>query len=158
MLIVDLVLIFILLGFAGAGAKDGFIHALGRLIGAILGFVAARAWSIKLVGILGVFMPAGWAHLIAFLLIFIVITRLLGLVFKLADGVFEIIKILPFLKSIDRLLGAVLGFVEGFILLGGSIYLILTLKLEPNLVHWLSGSGTALWLEKSFQSALGILL
>jgi len=158
MLIVDVILGFILLGFAGAGAKDGFVHSLGRLIGAIIGFVAARAWAIKLVGFFGVFMPAGWAHLVAFLLIFIVITRLVGFVFKLADGVFEIISILPFLKSINRLLGAILGFVEGFILLGGAIFLILTLKLEPNLVKWLSASGVALWIEKAFHAILGILL
>ncbi|MFA5185488.1 MAG: CvpA family protein [Patescibacteria group bacterium] len=158
MLIVDLVLAFILLGFVGMGLKDGFVYTLGRFIGAILGFLAARAWSIYLVGILGLFMPAGWAQLIAFILIFVLITRLFGIAFKLVDGVFEIIKILPFLKSIDKFLGAFLGLVEGVIVMGGVIYLVLNLKLSPTLIIWFSGSHVAVWVESVFHTLLGILL
>lgn len=158
MLIVDLVLAFILLGFVGMGLKDGFVHTLGRFIGSILGFIAARAWSIYLVGIFGIFMPAGWARIIAFILIFVLITRVVGMAFKLVDGVFEIIKILPFLKSIDKLLGAILGTVEGVIMLGGVIYLVLTFHLSPTLINWFAGSHVAVWVESVFHTLLGILL
>ena len=87
-----------------------------------------------------------------------IITRLVGFAFKLADGAFRILSILPFLKSINSLLGSVLGLVEGFILMGGVIYLILTFSLEPNLVHWLTISSVAPWIEHAFQLLLGILL
>ncbi len=158
MLIVDILLCFILLGLIGGGAKDGFIHTLGRIIGAIIGFVAARAWSLSLVKYLGIFMPAGWAHLISFLIIFIAITRVCGWLLKLADNAFGLLTFLPFLKSINRLLGAILGFIEGFIVLGGASYIILTLKLEPHLVDWLTSSPVDIWLVNSFKAALGILL
>ena len=158
MLLVDVILGFILLGFVGAGLKDGFVHTLGRLLGAILGFLAARAWSIYFVGFLGIFMSAGWARLVAFIIIFIVITRLAGLLFKLVDGVFTIIKILPFLKSIDKLLGAILGFFEGLIILGGIIYLVLTFHLSPTLTNWFAGSHVAVWVEGVFHIILGMLL
>jgi len=158
MFLVNLVLVLLLLGYIGMGVKDGFVHTLGRFLGAILGFLAARAWSIWLVGILGIFMPAGWARLVAFILIFVVITRVFGMVFKFVDGIFELMKLLPFLKSIDKFLGAFLGLVEGFILIGGAIYLILTFKLSPTLITWVTTSSVAIWIYKIFHSVLGLLL
>jgi uncharacterized membrane protein required for colicin V production len=146
------------LAYIGMGLKDGFVSTLGRFLGAILGFLAARAWSIWLATILGFFMPAGWARLIAFILIFILITRLFGFVFKFVDGVFQILKLLPFLKSIDKFLGAFLGFIEGLILLGGAIYLVLTFKLSPTLITWATSSSVAVWIYKIFHAVLGMLI
>jgi uncharacterized membrane protein required for colicin V production len=158
MLLIDLILIFLLLGYVGMGLKDGFVSTLGRFLGAILGFLAARAWSIWLVGFFGIFMPAGWARLIAFVLIFVIITRLFGMIFKFVDGVFQLLKLLPFLKSIDKFLGMFLGLVEGVILLGGMIYLILTFKLSPTLITWATTSTVAVWIYKIFHAVLGLLL
>jgi len=158
MLLVDIILILVLLGFAGAGAKDGFVHTLGRLLGAILAFLAARAWSAKIAWLFAIVMPQGWARLVAFILIFILITRLAGWVFKLIDGLFQIVKLLPFIKSIDKLLGAILGFGEGFIMLGGAIYLITAFHLSPTLVAWVTSSGTAIWIGSVFSKLLGVLL
>ncbi len=156
--LVDIILILILLGFVGAGMKDGFVHTFGRLVGSVIGFIAARAWYLKIAGFVGLLAPSGWANVIAFILIFAIITRLVGFIFTLIDGVFKIVSILPFLKSINSLLGAILGLVEGIILVGGVIYLVLMFKLEPTLVHWLSLSTVAPWIQKAFQTLLGILL
>jgi uncharacterized membrane protein required for colicin V production len=158
MFLVNLVLILLLLGYVGMGVKDGFVHTLGRFLGAILGFLAARAWSIWLVGIIGIFVPAGWARLAAFILIFIAITRVFGIVFKFVDGIFELMKLLPFLKSIDKFLGAFLGAVEGVIFIGGAIYLILTFKLSPTLITWATSSSIAVWIYKIFHTLLGMML
>ncbi len=158
MLIIEIILIVLLLGFIGAGSKDGFVHAAGRLIGAILGFLAGKAWYLSLAPLLDVFLPAGWARIISFLIIFILITRLAGIIFKLVDGAFHLLSILPFLKSINSLLGGILGLLEGLLILGGAIYLITTLSLEPTLVAWLKGSAVAGWIQTVFISLLGILL
>jgi hypothetical protein len=83
---------------------------------------------------------------------------LIGFVFKLADGVFKIISILPFLKSINALLGGILGLVEGVVILGGIIYLIVTFKLDPTLMSWVSTSAIAPWIQRTFQVLLGVLL
>ncbi len=156
--LINLILALLILGYIGMGVKDGFVHTLGRFLDAILGFLAARAWSIWLVGIIGIFMPAGWARLVSFVLIFLVITRLAGLAFKFVDGIFELLKLLPFLKSIDKLLGAFLGAIEGVIFIGGAIYLILTFKLSPTLITWATSSKVAVWIYAVFQKLLGMLI
>ncbi len=155
---IDLILIFVLLGFFGSGLKDGFIHSFGRLIGAIFGFLAAKAWSVPVAAWLGVFVPLGWARLIAFVLIFALITRLSGFGFKLVDGVFNVLSVLPFLKSINRFLGGVLGLIEGVLLVGGTIYLVVTFKLVPSLLTWINLSRVAPWIQKVFTLFLGVLL
>jgi uncharacterized membrane protein required for colicin V production len=45
MLIVDIVLALVLLALAYNGWKAGLIKSLGHLVGAVLGFLIARAWS-----------------------------------------------------------------------------------------------------------------
>ncbi len=158
MLLTNILLIVAVLGFAGAGYKDGFIETLGRLVGSVLGFLAARAWSMKVAVALGLFMPLGWAQLIAFILIFVAITWVVGFGFKLIDGVYRILSILPFLKSINSFLGALLGLVEGVILVGGAVYLVMTFKLIPWLADLLATSVVAVWILKTFNILLGVLL
>lgn len=158
MRLTDIILAFALLGFVGAGVKDGFVHALGRLIGSILGFVAASAWSLKMAGALSIFMPIGWARFISFIVIFVLMTRLAGIALSLVDGVFRIISILPFLKSINNLLGGILGLFEGVILIGGTMYLVVTFKLIPSLVTLVASSTVAQWIDFVFHALLGLLL
>jgi uncharacterized membrane protein required for colicin V production len=49
---------------------------------------------------------------------------LVGLAFALLDKAFGIIAIVPFLKTINRLAGALLGFVEGGLVVGLSLYVV----------------------------------
>lgn len=158
MLLLNIILILLWLGFVGTGLKDGFIHTLGRLVGSIAGFVIARSWSITVGSFLAVFLPTGWARFIAFLIIFIVITRLVGFLFTLADGAFKILSFIPFLKTINNFLGALLGIVEGVIMLGGSIWLIIQFNLFPVLVGWLQQSFVAGLIEKIFNFLLKVVL
>ena len=158
MSITDLVLLFTLLVFVGLGAKDGFIHTLGRLIGAIAGFMLAQSWSSWLSSLLAAFMPIGWARIIAFTIIFGLIIRLSGWVLTVVDNIFKFLTVLPFLKSVDRLLGALVGFAEAIIVLGGIIYLATTFKPVASLYALLSASGVAKWIGGVFHALLGILL
>jgi uncharacterized membrane protein required for colicin V production len=158
MILVDIILAALFLGFIGMGLKDGCIHTLGRFLGAIVGFVVARAWSVRFALWLGVFLPSGWARIVAFVIIFLVVTRLVGWIFKLVDGLFNIVSIIPFVTSINRLLGALLGAVEGLIVLGGVIYIVRTFSLEPHLIQWLAPSKVANALQTAFQTTLGVLL
>lgn len=158
MLIVSLVLIFLLLGFVGSGFKDGFIHTLGRLVGAVIGFVLARTWSISGAAILSLFMPYGWARFIAFIVIYMVITRLVGLLFKLADGAFQILSIIPFLKTINSFLGACVGLIEGILILGGVMWIVNNFSLVPSLIPLLASSTVAQMIQKAFQFVLQFVL
>ncbi len=157
-MLTNVILVVILLGFLGAGWKDGLIQTLGRLVGAVFGFLAARAWSAKVAAFVTAFLPAGWTQLIVFIIIFVIVTRLVGWGFALLDGAFRILSILPFLKSINSLFGALLGGIEGIILAGGVIYLVTTFKLVPWLASLFASSIVAAWIMRVFTILLSVIL
>lgn len=158
MLILNILLIVALLGFVGAGMKDGFVHTLGRLVGAVVGFLVARTWSISLGSFLSVFLPSGWARFVAFIIIFMIVTRLVGFLFKLADGAFRLLSVIPFLKTINNFLGALLGIVEGVIIIGGSIWIIVNFNLIPSLIQLLNNSSVAKIISRAFTFLLSYVL
>ncbi|MEO5927396.1 MAG: CvpA family protein [Patescibacteria group bacterium] len=158
MWILNLLLVIALLGFVGSGWKDGFVHTAGRLIGSVVGFVLAKSFSIAAGSFLAVLIPSGWARFAAFLIIFILVTEVIGFIFKLADGAFKILSIIPFLKTINSFLGAILGIVVGIILVGGAIWVLVNFDLISSITALLQAS----WLAKAvlfvFEKLLSILL
>lgn len=124
MILFDLILLLILGGFVLYGLWFGIIHTLGVLVGTIAGaFLAARwyesvaSWASFLFG-----GHENLAKVVCFLLLFVIINRLVGLVFWLVDKIFSFLKIIPFLSTINRLVGAVFGFLEGTLVLGLTLY------------------------------------
>jgi uncharacterized membrane protein required for colicin V production len=158
MWILNLLLVIALLGFVGAGIKDGFVHTAGRLIGAVVGFIVARSFSVAAGSFLSLLFPSGWARFIAFLVIFILVTEVIGFIFKLADGAFKILSIIPFLKTINSFLGAIIGIVEGIILVGGSIWVLENFDLIPSVTALLEQSWLANAILVVFQKLLSVLL
>lgn len=76
-----------------------------------------------------------WIRLAAFLVILIFVNRAVGFGFYLFDKTFAFLVRLPFLKTIDRLAGGVLGVVEGALALGLTLtlagdYLVLPLVVQ----------------------------
>lgn len=102
------------------GLWFGIIHTLGALIGTIAGayvaghYFAGIAWLVhdKIGGSLPIL------KVVSFILIFTLVNRLIGFGFYLVEKLFNVISIIPFLKTINRLAGAVLGLVEGVLVLG----------------------------------------
>ena len=160
MLLVEIILLLIIIGFALSGAKGGFVRALGQLIGAIIGFLAARAWSPWLTSLFTIFLPGreGIAHFIAFLLIFLVIDRLVGYLFIFVSTLCRVLTHLPIIKQLNAFLGGILGFAEGITLVGSTVYLVLATHMDPTLVRWLSNSIVAGYCERVFSRVLGYLL
>ncbi|MFH1173189.1 MAG: CvpA family protein [bacterium] len=126
MVIFDLVLLVILFIFVGFGYWLGLIHTFGALVGVVIGAYLAGVW----------YEPLGdwWspvflshdslAKIIAFIVLFLVINRLIGFIFWIIDRIFNIVSIIPFLKSINRLGGALLGLAEGVLALGLILFVI----------------------------------
>lgn len=126
MVIFDLILLIILFMFVGFGYWLGLIQTLGALIGIALGAWLAGLW----------YEPFGaWltpiflghdtaAKIVAFIILFIIINRLVGFVFWIANKIFNIISIIPFLKTINRLAGAILGLAEGVLVIGTILFVI----------------------------------
>lgn len=134
----DIILLIILGGFTMFGLWFGFIHTLGALIGTFVGAflsshfyepIANWVWS----------MTGGnlnLVKLIVFILLFIIANRLVGFVFWLIEKVFNVLKIIPFLSTINRLLGGILGLAEGVLSLGLFLFFISKFPFS----EWLSNS------------------
>ncbi|MBI2099445.1 CvpA family protein [Candidatus Uhrbacteria bacterium] len=117
---VDIILLIILGGFVLFGFWFGIIHTLGALVGTVAGAYVAGHYFASIAeffsGRFGGSLPV-W-KIIVFIIVFTIVNRLVGLVFYLIEKIFKILTIIPFLKTINRLAGAVLGFAEGALVLG----------------------------------------
>ena len=122
----DVILIALLLVFAMLGFVMGLIGTIGALVGLVAGIWVANTLYLPVAGwltpiILG---NTGAAKSIAFIGIFIIINRLVALAFWFVNKMFNIISLIPFLKTINRLGGAILGLAEGVLILGVGVYAI----------------------------------
>jgi len=79
---------------------------------------AAADWT-------GVFFPSsGLWRIIVFIALFTIANRLTALIFSIVDKAFDIISIIPFLKSINRLAGAIFGAAEGLTVTGLIFFIV----------------------------------
>lgn len=122
----DLICFMIIGGFALFGLWFGLVHTLGSLLGTVLGvFLAFRwyapfaTWLMQLTGWTGNF-----PKVIVFVIAFLIVNRLVGLLFFFLDKVLSIITTLPFINGLNRLLGGIFGVLEGIIVLGIVFYFI----------------------------------
>ncbi|MFH1404882.1 MAG: CvpA family protein [Patescibacteria group bacterium] len=120
MITLNAILIAIIIVFAIIGLMFGFIHTLGSLIGAILGVVI----SLRIIdpifdmfgGLLG---TSTFAKIAVFAVLFIIISRLVGLLFYFIEKIFHLV---PFGKALNKLIGFIFGILEGVVVLGAVLY------------------------------------
>jgi uncharacterized membrane protein required for colicin V production len=124
MFIFDILIVILVIAFIANGLRVGAIETLGRLVGSIVGFIAARSFAGWLVGLLSLFIPMQYAYLGSFLIIFLAVDSAIGFLFALADKILSIVTKLPIIKQIDGLLGAVFGLLESIIFIGGVAWLL----------------------------------
>lgn len=142
---IDIVLLVIISAFAIAGLAFGLVHTLGSLLGTIFGaYIASRYYDVFANWIIHF---TGWnsnvTRVIVFIFAFLIITRLVGLVFWFLEKIFKIVTFLPFIKSIDRLLGLLFGVLEGVISIGLVIYFIERVPLSTSFMQHLADSQVA---------------
>lgn len=136
MVTLDYILLGIILIVALLGFKKGFLESLGSIIGLILAAVIASRYYL-LIG--AWFGGSNLAHIIAFILIFGVSIKIISLLFWAFGKIFQIITVLPFIASFDRLLGLILGFAEGIFILS----IVLFFMLKYPLSDWVMGQMAA---------------
>ncbi len=124
MTLIDIVLLILLGGFVLFGFWFGLIHTIGALFGVLIGagiatryFDVAAQWIHPYSG-----GPINVVRMVVFIILFILINRLVGFVFYVINKTFKFAMMLPFLAGINRLGGAVLGLVEGALILGLILY------------------------------------
>jgi len=141
MAIFDMVLLIILAGFVFYGLFFGLIRTLGSLIGVIAGLWLTLIFYLTVFDwIKNLFFGHELAgKIITFIVLFTLLNRLIGFIFALIDKTFDLLSVIPFLKTINRLAGAALGFVEGGLVIG----LILLYVSQTSFGDWLNNSQVA---------------
>lgn len=147
MILLDIILLIILGGFVLFGLWFGLIHTLGALLGTVVGALIAGHYYLPFADWLGNFFGhTNTVKIISFIIIFVIANRLIGLIFYIIDKIFKIFSILPFLKTINRLAGAILGFLEGILIIGVSLYVASRYPLGDWFNNALTNSSVAHWL------------
>jgi len=146
MTILDLILILSVFFFVLLGLWWGFIHALGGVVGTIFGVLVAGHYAAR--GAL--FGESGLGRIITFLLLMIVVNRLIGLVFWVIEKLFKIVAIIPGLKTVEKLAGGALGFIEGVIVVGGALYQAARYPVGEAFSNALAASNLGQWLVGAF--------
>lgn len=149
-----ILIILLLFGFL-MGLRRGFILQVFHLVGFIIAFIVAALYYDNLAAKLPFWIPypdlpsdSSWAvflqsdpmetafyNAISFAVIFFAVKILLQIIASMLDFVAE----LPVLHSINRLFGAVLGFVEVYLILFVILY-ILALTPLGNVQSWINDS------------------
>ncbi len=156
----DISLLIILAGFVIGGLFKGVIRMVGNLIGLIVGAYAASRyylafydWADRFVNV-----SENIGKVLAFIILFIVVAKLVELAFVLIEKAFKVIAFIPGSRYINNLLGAVLGFLEGALFMGLILYVISRYTLIENFFgSRISESVVTPWLLKIAEMFLPLL-
>lgn len=144
--LLDIIILILLAGFVLYGVWLGFVHELGSLIGAIFATIIAGYFYVQ-VGdwLTKIFGNPVLMKIIAFLIIFFIVSKLFGFLFYYISKLLNVVTHLPFIHAIDRLMGGVLGFFEGVLVIGLTLFILTKYPLNPSLTALLSGAKLVPW-------------
>ena len=141
----DYILIAIIIGFTWVGFWSGFIVSLGRFLGLFVGAAFASRYYIMLAPSWEwvFFDNKNITEIALFIIIFILLSRGIGLIFWLLDKIFNLIRFFPFLTTINRLLGGVFGLLEGILSLGLILFLLTKYPISKEFLDTINTSQVA---------------
>lgn len=151
MFIFDVILVIIISGFVFYGLFKGFLKMVFDFLGFLVGIFVASHFYIPFADWL---QGLGWGSenllkIIAFVVLFSVSAKVARIAFSLLSKLFKIISFIPFAKTIDRIIGTILGLVLGALILSVLIFLLTSYIDEAsNLAKWISQSNIVPWLLK----------
>lgn len=145
--ILDLILLLIVFIFIAYGFMMGLIEAIGSLVGLVLGVWIGGIFYKDIGDWLSNFLVIkNLSYVVAFVVIYVLVSKLTGLAFYILNKVFKIFTFIPFLKTINRIAGAVLGLVEAVLVLGVVLLFLSQLPFSQWLNVQLAKSVLAPWL------------
>ncbi len=151
MSIFDTILLILLFGFIFYGLFFGLIRMIGVFVGVFVGAFIVGHYYLVVADWLEPFF-FGYNNLgkvLVFILLFGIVNKIVVLLFVILDKFFNVLSIIPFLKTINRLAGAILGFFVGSLSLGLILYIISKYALLTNWFgQWLTNSQMAPFLLK----------
>ena len=149
-LVVDIILLIILLGSLINGWKSGLIRTLAGLIGIFLGiviaghyFIAAGQW---LESIIGADYP-NLSKVAAFAVIFLAVNAVIGVGAYFVDKTFHLLSIIPLVKTINSVLGGILGLISGVVIMGFLALLLDKYPIADVITDFLGASRVVPWLR-----------
>lgn len=119
----DLILIVTLIVFMVWGAYKGLVGALGYVLGFIFGVTLSSRYYPLLSKPLQSFFEntnPEIINVISFLIILGLISKIISFVL---DLIFKVVSFIPFVKTINRLIGAGIGLIGGIVVIGSLIYM-----------------------------------
>ncbi len=154
--LLEIILLAIILGFGVFGYMTGLIQAVGSIIGLFVGFAVATRYADAFAGI---FLPLyGGNHvaatITAFIILFVVASKVVGLLFYAVDRVFRLLAIIPGLQLLNRLGGLLLGLLEGILVIGIILNVISHLPVASQTVALVSDS----WFLRSLRAVSTLVI
>jgi len=154
--VIDIIILIIIGGFALFGLWFGLVQTVGSLIGMVFGVFLATRYYEPAAALLS--RITGWegnlSRVIMFVIAFLIINRLVGFAFWIVNKFLKIFTSMPFVRSLDRMLGLAFGVVEGLFTVGMIIYFIERFPLSERFMFYLAQSELA----PIMVGAVGILL
>ncbi|EKD47572.1 MAG: hypothetical protein ACD_66C00001G0002 [uncultured bacterium] len=155
----DLALLIIAGIFIISGLYHGFIRTVGGLIG-LIGGIFAAIFIVQWIEGFWTISDRPILQVILFFVIMAIASQLIAWIFELLDRAYKLLTIIPFVESINKLLGGILGAIEAFVVLSGIIYYATTYLsdgtfksavLDSQVITWLSWAGNwIMWIVGLF--------
>ena len=144
----DIILLALIAGFGLFGLWFGFVHAVFSLIGTFVGLYFATRFYEPMAGwLMGV---TGWSNnfskVLVFVIAFVLIARLVSVLFWLIEKVLGIITKLPVISGLNHLLGGLFGLFEGILVIGVCIYFIARFPISQDFMNLVNNSTVAPYL------------
>ena len=144
MLIIDIILFIIILGFFINGWQAGLIRMAAGLLGIILGVIIAGNYYGLLYDLLirsdYFVIHENLAKVISLIGVFLIVNGVIGVGAYFVDRVFHIFAFIPFLKTINHLLGAILGLIIGIMLMGFIATILINFPLTSFITRYFENS------------------
>jgi len=141
----DGIILVIILYFAFSGYRSGFIRTVGGILGLLIGvFLAARYYGVLAATWQWLFFGSETLAKVAlFILIFIISSRLVKLFMYVLDRFYTLLRFIPFTNFINKIAGGVLGTLEGCLIVGLILYIIVRYPFSQGLIGLISASELA---------------
>ncbi|NQV11862.1 CvpA family protein [Candidatus Uhrbacteria bacterium] len=133
MMFLDLIILGLIAGFAIYGFSVGFVHTLSSLIGTVFSIIVAVHTHVTVAFWILPDIMAGqfWAQITVFFFILALGSKLVQILVEVIGKAFDVVSIIPFTKTINRILGVVVGLLEGVLIAGAALFVAISLPGLP---------------------------
>ena len=119
--LIDIILIVIICVFTFKGFNKGFIKTAGYLLSYFIGIILAFQFFLPIYKFIQSFinLESKIVEAVIFILLLLIFIKLIKLLVSAISNFFKI----PIINSVNRILGALFGFIEGILVLGTIIFI-----------------------------------